>query len=189
MVPCTITAPARTAASVFATPQPASSWVWMPIRVATGPATSATIDSTSHGIAPPLVSHSTRKSAPPAAAAAGCRARTPGSPSSRRRSARRRTPAPCRRASGSARCPRSSPGSRAAWSRSPRARGGPSLAHQRDHRRLRREQQLDVGVVVAVGLLVARRAEAQILAWSAGPRGCGEELTSLGLDPGQPPSM
>ncbi len=58
----------------------------------------------------------------------------------------------------------------------------PALAHQRDHRRLRLEQQLDVGVVIAVRLLVARRAEgADLGLLERDLADAGEELDVLGV--------
>ena len=69
-VPCTLVAPARTAASVLATAHPESLWQWMP-KAAFGkaPAVAATTASTSKGSAPPLVSQRSTESAPASTAA------------------------------------------------------------------------------------------------------------------------
>ena len=74
-VPCTWRAPARTAAIELATAQPVSSWQWMPMitSLPTWRCTSATIDSTSCGNDPPLVSHSTTWLAPFTTAASRAR--------------------------------------------------------------------------------------------------------------------
>src|SRR2546422_497385 len=71
MVPCTWRAPAPTAARELATPQPESSWVWIPI-VALPPSSSTTAAvarATSSGSVAPLVSQSTTVSAPASTAA------------------------------------------------------------------------------------------------------------------------
>ncbi len=71
-VPCTCTAPERTAASVFATAHPESLWQWMPsCWPGSSLATTATIASTSCGSAPPFVSQRSMESTP-----ASCAART-----------------------------------------------------------------------------------------------------------------
>ena len=70
IVPCTWVAPASTATSVLATAQPASSWVWIPSATSGSAAcTSSTTWCTYVGSEPPLVSHSTTRSAPAPAAA------------------------------------------------------------------------------------------------------------------------
>ncbi len=64
----------RTPASALATAQPVSFWVWMPTGDASKcDATSPTMRCTSWGSEPPLVSHSTRQSAPSVAAASSTR--------------------------------------------------------------------------------------------------------------------
>ena len=69
-VPCTWVAPARTAASVFATAQPESLWQWMPMRCpGSSAATAATISPTSCGSAPPFVSQRSIEWAPASLAA------------------------------------------------------------------------------------------------------------------------
>jgi hypothetical protein len=70
-VPCTSRAPARTATSVFATPQPVSSWVWIPTPTLSpsSATTRAVASSTCEGTDDPLVSHSVTFSAPASAAA------------------------------------------------------------------------------------------------------------------------
>ena len=72
VVPCTCSAPASTAASALATPQPASSCGWMPIRQRSlSSATTARVASaTCGGSDEPLVSQSTTVSAPASAARA-----------------------------------------------------------------------------------------------------------------------
>ena len=79
-VPCTWRTPARTAASELATAQPVSSWQWMPMiaSLPTCVATAATIDSTSCGSDPPLVSHNTRCVAPFTTAASSTRSENSG---------------------------------------------------------------------------------------------------------------
>ena len=69
-VPCTCVAPASTAVSVLATAQPESSWQWMP-SAAPGSASRTTASAVRicGGSEPPLVSHSTTRSAPASAAA------------------------------------------------------------------------------------------------------------------------
>ena len=68
-MPCTIVAPARTAASEFATPHSASLWQWMPTGVSSAATTAAVASSTSCGSEAPFVSHSVTHAAPPSAAA------------------------------------------------------------------------------------------------------------------------
>ena len=68
-VPCTWVTPASTATRVFATPQPVSSWQWMPSRAWVWSATARTTSPSSVGSMPPLVSHSAITSAPASAAA------------------------------------------------------------------------------------------------------------------------
>ena len=60
-----------TPASALATPQPASSWVWMPTRTVepTAATTSLMAAPTTWGRVPPLVSQQTTVSAPASAAA------------------------------------------------------------------------------------------------------------------------
>ena len=69
-VPCTWVAPDSTAVSVLATAQPESSWVWIP-SAASGRASRTTASAVRiwGGSEPPLVSHSTSRSAPASAAA------------------------------------------------------------------------------------------------------------------------
>ena len=71
IVPCTILAPALTAASEFATPHSASLWVWMPIstRSPRSPTAAAVTSAISAGRVAPFVSHNVTFSAPAAAAA------------------------------------------------------------------------------------------------------------------------
>ena len=71
IVPWTWVAPASTAASVLATPQPTSSWQWMPMRTRSpSAATTAGVASAIWlGSDEPFVSHSATVSAPPSAAA------------------------------------------------------------------------------------------------------------------------
>ena len=70
IVPWTSRAPASTATSEFATPQPASSWVWMPTWTPSSSATTAAVASeTSAGSDEPFVSQSVTFSAPASAAA------------------------------------------------------------------------------------------------------------------------
>ncbi len=72
IVPWTWVTPARTAASVFATPQPASSWQWIPTvtPVPSNAATTAPIAAPSaSGSVPPFVSQQTSVAAPALAAA------------------------------------------------------------------------------------------------------------------------
>ena len=69
-VPWIWRAPARTAASEFATAWPVSLCAWMPSRAGgKRAATSVTIASTSSGSVPPLVSQSTAQRAPASSAA------------------------------------------------------------------------------------------------------------------------
>ena len=69
-MPCTSVAPASTATSELATPQPASSWVWMPTATPGSSASTAAVASvTWAGSDEPLVSQSVTFSAPPSAAA------------------------------------------------------------------------------------------------------------------------
>ena len=69
IVPCTCTAPARTAARVFAVARSESLWQWMPTGQRTASFAAATASATKSGRLPPLVSHSTPISAPASAAA------------------------------------------------------------------------------------------------------------------------
>ena len=62
-------APARTAASEFATPHSASLWQWMPTGVAIACTTAAVASATSCGSEAPFVSHSVTQAAPASAAA------------------------------------------------------------------------------------------------------------------------
>ena len=65
IVPCTWRAPARRAAKELATAFSVSLWVWMPTWDPGMTSTTApTMDSTSWGSVPPLVSHSTTQRAP-----------------------------------------------------------------------------------------------------------------------------
>ena len=68
-------APPSTAATELATAQPESFWVWMPSCWSAPKygGTSPTMRCTSWGSEPPLVSHSTRQSAPLVAAASSTR--------------------------------------------------------------------------------------------------------------------
>ena len=73
-MPCTCETPPTTAATELATAQPESFWVWIPSDVSSKyDATSDTMRCTSWGNDPPLVSHSTRQSAPFDAAASSTR--------------------------------------------------------------------------------------------------------------------
>ena len=69
MQPCTCTAPARTAASVLATPTPQSSWQWMPTTSPQRATMEAVTSSTRSGRVPPLVSQRMTRVAPAARAA------------------------------------------------------------------------------------------------------------------------
>ncbi len=70
MVPCTVVAPAPTAASVLATAQPESLWQWIPSGVwGSASRTAATTSATWNGSAPPFVSHRSMESAPASDAA------------------------------------------------------------------------------------------------------------------------
>ena len=107
IVPCTCVAPASTAVSVFATPQPESSWVWMP-RGTPGSASLTTAKAVRicGGSEPPLVSQRTRRSAPASAAARRQSSAYPGSspkPSKKcSASSSTRLPRPARKATESA---------------------------------------------------------------------------------------
>ena len=70
-MPCTSRAPASTATSAFATPQPASSCVWMPTwtESPSSATTLAVASVTCDGSDEPFVSHSVTFSAPASAAA------------------------------------------------------------------------------------------------------------------------
>ena len=70
MVPCTWVAPARTPDRALATPQPVSLCRCTPTGAPRASTISATMAYTSCGSEPPLVSHSTSRSAPASATAA-----------------------------------------------------------------------------------------------------------------------
>jgi len=70
IVPCTCVTPFSTATRELATAISESLWVWIPSGSRVVFRTSRTIFATSDGSEPPLVSHRTRQSAPPSAAAA-----------------------------------------------------------------------------------------------------------------------
>ena len=110
IVPWTCVAPASTASSVLATPQPASSWQWIPSATpgsAAGHDCGHRLARPGEGSEAPLVSHRTTPlGAAPRRPRAGTRARSRGRRASRRRSARRRAsracPRPTRKATDSA---------------------------------------------------------------------------------------
>ena len=192
IVPWTCVAPARTAASVFATPQPASSWQWMPIRsgadlgdrVGHRAAISSAATSRSCRTAP-------RARRPPRRRRARTPARRRGRRGRRRRSARRRRSRACPRPRGRRRSRRSSPGSPRAPTRTTFSRCRPHVLPtivQTGREALGEHAQ--ARVLGGGDVAPARHPEGGDRPTSSrSPSSSAKSSASLGFDAGKPASM